>query len=96
MAKIDIDLAEVRKQSALLKEASAQLINGTVRPVSEVNERLASIWTGDSARTFIKYMDELMSLLQSNAEDINEIGVFLNDACISMENADNQAKAKIV
>ncbi|MCR5166560.1 MAG: hypothetical protein K6C13_04995 [Oscillospiraceae bacterium] len=96
MAKIDINTAEVKKQSALLKEASAQLIKGTVRPLTEVNERLASEWTGDSARAFSGYMNELISLLQSNAEDIGEIAGFLNDACISIENADQQIKTKLL
>lgn len=95
MAKINIDITEIRRQSKLLREASSQLINGTVRPLSEANRDMGAIWTGDAARKFTGYTDELISLLQSNAEDINEISTFLNDVCVTMENADRQALSKL-
>jgi len=95
MAKININTAEVRKQSKLLKEASSTLLSGSVKPIEDANKHLASIWTGQSAQSFIKYTDQLASYLKSNAADINEISVFLNKACLEMERAEQQARAKI-
>ena len=95
MANININTNEVRRQARLLKEASTQLINGTVKPMEEVNQSIQSIWTGETARLFLKYADELKTNLKSNAQDINEISVFLTEACQAIERAEREAKAKI-
>ena len=95
MANININLSEVRKQARLLKDASSQLINGSVKPIEEANQQMGSIWSGASSKAFNKYMEELKNALKSNAEDINKLSVFLNNACASIEKADREAKAKI-
>ena len=95
MANININLNEVRKQARLLKEASSQMISGTVKPMEEANEKLSSAWSGESAKAFTKYMEELKAALKSNADDISKISVFLTNACNSIEKADREAKAKL-
>ena len=95
MANINVNTTEVRRQARLLKEAYTQLINGTVKPIDEANQSMSSIWTGDTARLFLKYSDELKNNLKSNAEDINQISIFLTEACQAIEKADREAKAKI-
>ncbi|MBR4724233.1 MAG: WXG100 family type VII secretion target [Lachnospiraceae bacterium] len=95
MANININLTEVRKQAKLLKEASSQLMSGTVKPMEEANEKMSSAWTGNSASAFTKYMEELKAALKSNADDISKISTFLTNACTSIEKADREAKAKI-
>ena len=95
MANININLSQVRKQAKLLKEASSQLLSGTVKPIEEADENMASAWSGSSATAFTKYMEELKAALKSNANDINKISVFLTNACNSIEKADAQAKTKI-
>ena len=95
MANINMNTAEVRKQARLLKEAYTQLINGTVKPIDEANQSMQSIWTGETAKLFLKYSEELKTNLKSNAEDINQISQFLTEAATAIEKADQQAKAKI-
>ena len=95
MANININLTEVRKQAKLLKEASSQLVNGTVKPIEDADKNLDSIWSGNSSKAFKKYMEELNAALKSNAEDINKLSVFLTNACNSIEKADREAKAKL-
>lgn len=95
MANINVNLAEVRKQAAQLKEASSRLMSGTVKPIEESDEKMSSIWTGTSATAFTKYMEEVKAALKSNADDLNRISTFLTNACKTMEKADNEARSKI-
>ncbi len=95
MANININISQVRKEAKQLKEASSQLMSGTVKQMEEANEKLPGIWSGNSAKTFGKYVEELKADLKSNADDINKISVFLTNACNSIEKADREAKAKI-
>ena len=95
MANININLTEVRKQAKLLKEASGQLVNGTVKPIEEADQQMGSIWSGESSKAFNKYMEELKNALKSNADDINKLSTFLTNACSSIEKADREAKSKI-
>ncbi len=95
MANININIDQVRRQARLLREASANLTKGTVKPLGESKDRLASVWTGDSAKAFVLYTDELIGQLQSNAKDINEIAAFLDSACNTFRKADQQAKSRI-
>ena len=95
MANINMNLTEVRKQSKLLKEASSQLVNGTVKPIEDANKNMGAAWSGNASKAFTKYMEELNAALKSNAEDISKLSVFLANACNSIEKADREAKAKI-
>jgi len=95
MANLNVNLTEVRKQAKLLKEASSQLVSGTVKPIEECNGSIGNIWSGESSKAFKKYTDELTSALKSNADDLNQLSTFLNNACNSIEKADRAAKAKI-
>ena len=95
MANINMNLTQVRKEARLLKEASSQLMSGTVKQMEEANEKLTGIWSGNSAKAFSKYMEELKADLKSNADDISKISTFLTNACNSIEKADREAKAKI-
>jgi uncharacterized protein YukE len=95
MANINVNLTEVRKQARLLKEASSQLISGTVKPIEDADKNMEAIWSGNSSKAFTKYMSELNAALKSNADDINKLSVFLTNACNSIEKADREAKAKI-
>ena len=95
MANININISEVQKQARLLREASANLSKGTVKPLVDSKDRLASAWTGESAKAFVKYTDELIGQLQSNAKDILEIAAFLENACSTIKKADQEAKSRI-
>lgn len=95
MANININITEVQKQARLLREASANLTKGTVKPLGDSKDRLASAWTGESAKVFAKYTEELIGLLQSNAKDINEIAAFLENTCSRIKKADQEAKSRI-
>ena len=95
MANLNVNLTEVRRQAKLLKEASSQLVSGTVKPMEECNGSMGNIWSGESSKAFTKYTNELSSALKSNADDLNQISIFLTNACNSIEKADREAKAKI-
>ena len=95
MANINVNISEVRKQARELKDASSKLLSGTVKTIEDCNGNMASVWSGESSRSFMKYTDELISALKSNADDLSKISVFLNNACASLEKADREAKAKI-
>ena len=95
MANINLNTGEIRKQASLLKEASQNLIGGTVKPIENADKDLEALWMGDSGKAFTKYMEELKASLKSNADDINKISTFLLNAAKAMEQADREAKSKI-
>lgn len=95
MANVNLNLTQVRKQARLLKDASSQLMSGTVKPMQECNNGIGKIWSGESSKAFTKYTEELSAILKSNADDLNQISTFLTNACASIEKADREAKAKL-
>jgi len=95
MAKINMNIPEVRKQAKLLKNASQDLTNNSVRPLEESNKRMASVWTGNTAEAFRRFSEQATQMLKSNAKDLNEIGEFLESTCREMERAEAAAKQKV-
>lgn len=92
MAAIKFDYNQTIKQAKLLEELANDMQNQCLKKTAEIAENVEAAWTGDAAKTYVKYIRGVREDLGKKAKYLRETAEFLRTAAKKMQSADATAK----
>ncbi len=92
MSTIQFDYNLTVQQANQIKEVGTDLQNSCVNTIKEMSTNVDAAWTGDTAKKFKAYLENLETDLTQKVKYLNELSEFLISAAKQMQQAEEAAK----
>lgn len=90
---IKFDYNQTINQAKQLEELSREMSAQCVKKLDSVCGNIEAAWTGDAAKTYLKYMKAIQTDMQSKAKYLQQVAEFLRNAAGKIKAAEEQAKS---
>ncbi len=92
---IQFNYNETINQAKRLDELAADLQNQACKKMNDIRGNIEAAWTGQAAKTYLKYIDGVRDDLQKKAKYIKDVAEFLRAAAKKMQAADTSATQSV-
>lgn len=92
MAAIKFDYNQTMNQAKALEELANDMQNKCVKKMTEITGNIEAAWTGNAAKTYLKYIRGVQEDLGKKAKYLRDTAEFLRNAAKKMQAADAAAK----
>ncbi|NLT15701.1 MAG: hypothetical protein GXY05_15345 [Clostridiales bacterium] len=89
---IKFDYNQTISQAKQLEELATDMQNQCVKKMGSVYENVAAAWTGEAAKTYLKYIQGVSDDLSKKAKYLRDVAAFLREAAKKIQAADAAAK----
>jgi WXG100 family type VII secretion target len=90
---IKFDYNQTVNQAKQLDELANDIQNQTIKKMTEIVGNIEAAWTGNSAKTYLKYIRGVQDDLTKKAKYLRDTAEFLRNAAKKMQAADAAAKS---
>lgn len=90
---VKFDYNQTMNQAKELENIAANLQNRTVNTMDHVYESIYAAWTGDSAKIFLRFLENYQTDMVKKADYIRKTAEFLKNAAKQMQQAEAQARS---
>lgn len=89
---VKFDYAKTLNQAKALEKLAADMQNQSVKKLGEVYENINASWSGQAAKTYLKYIGLLREDLGKKSKYLQDTASFLRETAKKMKAADDAAK----
>ena len=90
---VKFDYQQTMQQAQALENLASDLSGKTKQKITGVKDNLNAAWTGNSGKSFIKFMGEAESDIDAKAKYLRSVADYLKKSAKKIKEAEDAAKA---